>query len=66
MKNCLFIWKSITVPILSSELKIIELKIHVFLKLVNYLSKCIGHRGLALGQSLDLDYENKKISKIKY
>ena len=31
--------------------------------LINYLSLCIGHNGLALGQSLDLEFENKKISK---
>ena len=35
------------------------------LKLINYLSLCIGHKGLALGQSLDLEFENKKISKSK-
>ena len=35
------------------------------IKLINYLSLCIGHKGLALGQSLDLDFENKKLSKNK-
>jgi len=35
------------------------------LKLINYLSLCIGHRGLALGQALDLEFENKKLSKNK-
>ncbi len=35
------------------------------LLLINYLSLCIGHKGLALGQSLDLQFENKKISKNK-
>ena len=35
------------------------------LKLINYLSLCIGHRGLALGQALDLEYENKKLTKDK-
>ena len=35
------------------------------IKLINYLSKCIGHKGLALGQVLDLEFENKKISKNK-
>ena len=35
------------------------------IKLINYLSLCIGHKGLALGQALDLDFENKKISKNK-
>ena len=33
------------------------------LKLINYLSLCIGHKGLALGQNLDLEFENKKLSK---
>ena len=35
------------------------------LDLINYLSLCIGHKGLALGQSLDLQFENKKISRSK-
>ena len=35
------------------------------LELINYLSLCIGHKGLALGQSLDLEFENKKINKNK-
>jgi len=35
------------------------------IKLINYLSLCIGHKGLALGQTLDLDFENKKLSKNK-
>ncbi len=35
------------------------------LKLINYLSLCIGHGGLALGQTLDLEFENKKLSKNK-
>ena len=35
------------------------------LELINYLSLCIGHKGLALGQSLDLEFENKKINKSK-
>ena len=34
-------------------------------KLINYLSQCIGHKGLALGQSLDLEFENKNITKNK-
>ncbi len=34
-------------------------------KLINYLSLCIGHKGLALGQSLDLEFENKNISRNK-
>ena len=35
------------------------------LKLINYLTKCTGNEGLAGGQSLDLLYENKKLSKKK-
>ena len=35
------------------------------IKLINYLSLNIGHKGLALGQSLDLEYENKKVIKNK-
>ncbi len=35
------------------------------LKLINYLTNCTGHDGLAGGQSLDLLYENKKLSKNK-
>ena len=35
------------------------------IRLINYLSHCIGHKGLALGQSLDLEFENKKLSKNK-
>ena len=34
------------------------------LKLINNLSLCIGHNGLAAGQSLDLLFENKKLNKI--
>tara|TARA_B100000989_G_scaffold245074_1_gene192170 strand:+ start:476 stop:1357 length:882 start_codon:yes stop_codon:yes gene_type:complete len=33
------------------------------IKLINYLSLCIGYKGLALGQALDLEFENKKLSK---
>ena len=33
------------------------------LELINYLSLSIGHKGLALGQNLDLEFENKKHSK---
>ena len=33
------------------------------LELINYLSLSIGHNGLALGQNLDLEFENKKHSK---
>ncbi len=35
------------------------------LKLINYLSLCTGYKGLAGGQSLDLLYENKNISRHK-
>ena len=35
------------------------------LKLINYLTKCTGYDGLAGGQSLDLLYENKNLSKNK-
>ncbi len=35
------------------------------INLINYLSLCIGHNGLALGQALDLEFENKKLSKNK-
>ncbi len=35
------------------------------IKLINYLSLCIGYKGLALGQALDLDFENKKLSRKK-
>ena len=35
------------------------------LALIKYLSLCIGHKGLALGQTLDLEFENKKINKNK-
>ena len=49
--------------LLSGDLKKINFKIH--LKLINYLTLCTGHNGLAGGQSLDLLYENKKFSKKK-
>ena len=35
------------------------------LKLISYLPQCTGYDGLAGGQSLDLLYENKKLSKSK-
>jgi len=35
------------------------------LKLINYLTLCTGYGGLAGGQSLDLLYENKNLSKNK-
>ena len=47
--------------LISGELKNKNLKSKI--KLINYLSLCIGHKGLALGQILDLEFENKKINK---
>jgi len=47
--------------LLSGNLKNCNSK--TILKLINYLTKCTGHNGLAGGQSLDLIYENKKQSK---
>ena len=49
--------------IISENLKNINPKQN--LKLINYLTKCTGHTGLAGGQSLDLLYENKNLSKNK-
>ena len=49
--------------LISGSLKKINSKQN--LKLINYLTKCTGHDGLAGGQSLDLLYENKKLSKNK-
>jgi len=49
--------------LISGSLKKINSKQN--LKLINYLTKCTGHGGLAGGQSLDLLYENKKLSKNK-
>ncbi len=49
--------------LISENLKNIQSKQN--LKLINYLTKCTGHEGLAAGQSLDLLYENKKLSKNK-
>jgi geranylgeranyl pyrophosphate synthase len=49
--------------IISENLKNINPKQN--LKLINYLTKCTGHTGLAGGQSLDLIYENKNLSKNK-
>ena len=49
--------------LISTNLKSVNPKQN--LKLINYLTKCTGHEGLAGGQSLDLLYENKKLSKIK-
>ena len=49
--------------LISGSLKKINSKQN--LKLINYLTKCTGYDGLAGGQSLDLLYENKKLSKNK-
>ncbi len=49
--------------LISEDLKNIDPKKN--LKLINYLTHCTGHDGLAGGQSLDLLYENKKLSKNK-
>ena len=49
--------------LISESLKKIKPKQN--LKLINYLTKCTGYAGLAGGQSLDLLYENKKLSKNK-
>lgn len=49
--------------LLSGDLK--NIKSEENLKLINYLTKCTGYDGLAGGQSLDLLYENKKLSKNK-
>jgi len=47
--------------LLSGDLNNIDEKKNI--KLINYLSLCTGYEGLAGGQSLDLIYENKNISK---
>ena len=49
--------------LLSSELK--NTNSNKILKLINYLTLCTGSGGLAGGQSLDLLYENKSLSKNK-
>jgi len=49
--------------LISENLKGINAKQNI--KLINYLTKSTGHEGLAGGQSLDLLYENKKLSKNK-
>ena len=53
----------IAFELMSSELRNINLKSNI--SLINYLSVCLGHKGLALGQALDLEFENKKIGKNK-
>ena len=47
--------------LLSGNLNNIDEKKNI--KIINYLSLCTGYEGLAGGQSLDLMYENKNISK---
>ena len=44
-----------------------DLKLNEKIKnnLINRISKCSGHLGIAGGQYLDLDYEHKKVSKKK-
>ena len=49
--------------LLSGSLNNIDEKKNI--KLINYLSLCTGYEGLAGGQSLDLIYEHKNISKKK-
>ena len=46
----------------SKNLKLSE---KIKIDLINKLSECSGHLGIAGGQYLDLNYENKKISKTK-
>ncbi len=53
----------IAFELISSELRNINYKSNIIL--INYLSVCIGHKGLALGQALDLEFENKNITKNK-
>ena len=45
--------------------KSLKLSEKIKIDLINKLSECSGHLGIAGGQYLDLDYENKKISKTK-
>ncbi len=49
--------------LLSNDLKVSDTRL--ILKIINYLSYSIGNKGLALGQSLDLEYEKKNINKKK-
>jgi|TARA_B110001450_G_scaffold51934_1_gene48545 farnesyl diphosphate synthase len=46
----------------SNDLKVNE---DIKIKLINKLSKCSGHLGIAGGQYLDLSFEKKKVSKNK-
>ena len=43
----------------------LKLKENIKNNLINKISQCSGHLGIAGGQYLDLDFENKKISKKK-
>jgi len=45
--------------------KLLKIEPSIILKLINNLSKSIGYKGLAGGQSLDLFYEKKKKRKKK-
>ena len=45
--------------------KSLMLKERTKVKLINLISECSGHSGIAGGQYLDLNYERKKISKEK-
>ncbi len=45
--------------------KSLKLSEKIKIDLINKLSECSGHLGIAGGQYLDLDYEYKKISKTK-
>ena len=53
----------IAFELISSEFKNVSLKSNI--NIINYLSLCLGYNGLALGQSLDLEFENKKMNKNK-
>ena len=45
--------------------KKLKLKDKIKSKLINFLSICSGHSGVAGGQYLDLDFEHKKVAKRK-
>ena len=54
---------TIAFEILSSEN--LKIKTESKMKLINSISKCSGHSGIAGGQYLDLNFERKKVSKKK-
>ena len=54
---------TISFEILSS--KRLDLPSNIKNELINLISICSGHSGVAGGQYLDLDYEKKKVSKYK-